>query len=147
MKVSEVIDIGRGLIGPATPDSPVRDANALMIGSRVGALAVVDGDGRLAGILSERDIARGLHEHGSEVLGKSVGDLMVREVISCTPDTDVRDATALMIQHGFRHLPVLDGERPLTVISIRDIVSVRLASLETDVEALRAQLQEIVSGG
>lgn len=82
MKVSEVIDIGRGLIGPAAPDSSVRAANALMIGGRVGALVVVDGDGRLAGILSERDI-----------------------------------------------------------------VSVRLASLETDVEILRAQLDEIVSGG
>jgi len=147
MKVSEVIDIGRGLIGSARPESAVRDANALMIGNRVGALAVVDAEGRLAGILSERDIARGLHEHGGGVLDRTVGDLMVREVISCTADSDVRDATALMIQHGFRHLPVLDGERPLTVISMRDIVSVRLASLETDVEALRAQLDEIVSGG
>ncbi|MEE8445215.1 MAG: CBS domain-containing protein [Alphaproteobacteria bacterium] len=147
MKVSGIIDVGRGLIGPVTPDSPVAEANALMAEHHVGALAVIDANGLLAGILSERDIARGLHEHGTGLLDKSVGDLMVRKVISCTPDTDVRDATSLMIQHGIRHLPVLDGETPLTIISIRDIVATRLGSLEIDNEILRAQLQELSSGG
>jgi CBS domain-containing protein len=125
----------------------VADANALLAEHHVGALAVVDANGLLAGIISERDIARGLHEHGTGIAGKSVGDLMASEVISCTPDTDVRDATRLMIQHGIRHLPVLDGETPLTIISIRDIVATRLDSLEIDNEILRAQLQEIASGG
>lgn len=147
MKVSGIIDVERGLIGPPGPDSTVAGANALMVEYRVGALAVVGADGLLAGIISERDIARGLHEYGAAVVDKSVGDLMVSEVISCTPDTDVRDATRLMIQHGIRHLPVLDGEAPLTIISIRDIVATRLDSLEMDNEILRAQLQEIASGG
>lgn len=147
MKVSEVIDINRGLIGPAMPDSSVAAANALMIEGHVGALAVVEDDGRIAGILSERDIARGIHQHGATVLDMGVGEIMVRDVISCAPDSDVGDATALMIQHGFRHLPIVQDDRPLTVISMRDIVSVRLTALENDVEILRAQLDEIVSGG
>ncbi len=147
MKVSGIIDIGRGLIGPVGPDSPVTVANALLAEHHVGALAVVDANGLLAGIISERDIARGLHEHGAGILDKSVGDLMVSKVISCNPETDVRDATSLMIQHGIRHLPVLDGATPLTIISIRDIVATRLDSLEIDNEILRAQLQEIASGG
>lgn len=146
MKVSEIIDVDRGLIGPATPKTPVLEANAMMTEHRVGALAVVDSDGHLAGIISERDIARGLHEFGVAIAGKAVGDLMAGNVVSCGPDTDIGDATKLMIHHGFRHLPVLDGETPLTIISMRDIVSVRLGSLEIDNEALRAQLQEIVAG-
>ncbi len=147
MKVSGIIDVNRGLIGPVGPDSPVTDANALLAKHRVGALAVVDANGLLTGIISERDIARGLHQHGPEILDKSVGDLMVSKVVSCSPDTDIRDATRLMIQYGIRHLPVLDGATPLTIISIRDIVATRLDSLEMDNEILRAQLQEIVSGG
>lgn len=147
MKVSEVIDVNRGLIGPVWPDTSLVDANSLMTEFRVGAIAVVDADELLAGILSERDVARGLHDHGSGIFDKSVGDMMVRKVISCTPDTEVGDATRLMTQHGIRHLAVLDGERPMTVISIRDIVSTRLASLETDNEILRAQLQELATGG
>ncbi len=147
MKISGIIDVNRGLIGPVGPDSPVTDANALLAEHHVGALAVVDANGLLAGIISERDIARGLHEHGAGLLDKSVADLMVREVISCTPDTDVRDATRLMIQHGIRHLPVLDGATPLTIVSIRDIVATRLGSLEIDNEILRAQLQELAPGG
>ena len=147
MKVSGIIDVNRGLIGPVGPDSPVADANTLMAEHHVGALAVVDANGLLAGIISERDVARGLHEHGAGILDKTVGDLMISEVISCGPESDVRDATRLMIRHGIRHLPVLDGETPLTIISIRDIVATRLDSLEIDNEILRAQLQEIASGG
>ena len=146
MKVSEIIDIDRGLVGPATAETPLLEANALMTEHRVGALAVVDGDGHLTGIVTERDITRGLHEFGAAIAGKTVGDLMVAKVFTCAPDTDVSDASKLMIHHGFRHLPVLDGEKPMTVISMRDIVSVRLGSLEIDNEALRAQLEEIVCG-
>lgn len=147
MKVSEVINVNRGLIGPVTSDTPLLDANSLMVEFRVGAVAVVDVDKLLAGIISERDIAHGLHDHGTGIFDKTVGDLMVRKVISCTPDTDVRDATRMMIQHGIRHLAVLEGERPLTIISIRDVVSSRLNTLETDNEILRAQLQEIAADG
>ncbi len=138
MKISEIIDIDRGLIGPAKPETPVLEANAIMTEARVGALAVVDSADRLVGIISERDITRGLHEFGGAIAGKVVGDLMVAKVVSCNPGTDIGYATKLMIHRGFRHLPVLDGEKPLTVVSIRDIVSARLGKLEIDNEALRA---------
>jgi CBS domain-containing protein len=138
MKISEIIDIDRGLIGPARPKTPVLEANAMMTEHCVGALAVVDSADHLIGIISERDITRGLHEFGAAIAGKVVGELMVGDVISCAPGTDVGYATKLMIHHGFRHLPVLDGDKPLTIVSIRDIVSVHLGSLEIDNESLRA---------
>jgi CBS domain-containing protein len=145
VNVSDIIDINRGLIGPVTPVSPMLDANMLMSEHRVGALAVVDEDGRLVGIISERDVARGLCEHGIAIVDKSVGAMMTSNVISCNPTTDVRDATAMMVQNRICHLPVQDNGRALTVLSIRDIVATRLETLEIDNESLRVQLQEMMS--
>jgi CBS domain-containing protein len=147
MKVSDIVDISRGLVGTITVGTPVSAVVALMAEKHVGAVAVVDENGAMAGIVSERDLARGLHQSGAAVLGIDVAELMTANVIGCMPETDVRDAAALMIQHRIRHLPVLDGDRPLTIVSIRDIVATRLATLEADNEILRAQLQEIASGG
>ncbi len=138
MNISEIIDVDRGLIGPAMAETPVLEANAIMTEHRVGALAVVDAADHLVGIISERDITRALCEFGAAIVDKTVGDLMVDNVVSCGPGTDVGYATKLMIHHGFRHLPVMDGKTPLTIVSIRDIVSVHLGKLEIDNEALRA---------
>ena len=143
--VSQIIDINRGLIGPVTPDSPMLDANMLMSEHHVGALAVVDENNHLVGIISERDVARGLCEYGIAIVDKSVGAMMTSNVISCNPTTDVRDATAMMVQNGIRHLPVQDNGRALTVLSIRDIVATRLETLEVDNESLRAQLEEMIA--
>ncbi|MEN8195383.1 MAG: CBS domain-containing protein [Pseudomonadota bacterium] len=104
----------------------------------------VEDDG-LAG--HEGGLARGLHESGAALLDRSVAELMTAKIVGCMPETDVRDAADLMIQHRIRHLPVLDGVRPLTIVSIRDIVAIRLAALEADNEILRAQLQELAGGG
>ena len=147
MKVSDIVDVNRGLVGTVTTGSPVSAVTALMAEKRVGAVAVVDGDGAMAGIVSERDIARGLHESGAALLDRPVAELMTAKIVGCMPETDVRDAADLMIQHRIRHLPVLDGVRPLTIVSIRDIVAIRLAALEADNEFLRAQLQELAAGG
>jgi CBS domain-containing protein len=147
MKVSDIVDVDRGLVGAVAPDSPISAVTDLMAEKHVGAVAVVDAAGRMAGIVSERDISRGLHESGGAILDQPASGLMTEKVIGCMPETDVRDAAALMIQHRIRHLPVLDGERPLTIVSMRDIVGTRLATLEADNEILRAQLQELAGGG
>lgn len=147
MKVSDIVDVSRGLVGTVTASDSVSAVTSLMAEKHVGAVAVVDKAGAIAGIVSERDIARALHEFGGAVLERPVGGLMTAKVVSCMPETDVRDAAAMMIQHRIRHLPVLDGARPLTIVSIRDIVAIRLAALEADNEILRAQLQELASGG
>ncbi|MGY9005843.1 MAG: CBS domain-containing protein [Alphaproteobacteria bacterium] len=141
--VSDVIDMDRGLIGPVRPGSSLGDANTLMVENRVGALVVVDQNDLLVGIISERDVTRGLQEFGLDVLDKLVGDVMTSNVISCNPFTDIRDATEMMIQNGIRHLPIQDEGKPQTLLSIRDIVAVRLGTLESDNELLRAQLEEM----
>lgn len=147
MKISDLVDVGRGLVGTVTSDCQILMACSMMSARHVGALAVVEDGGVIAGIVSERDIINGLHDTGLEIFHRPVSELMTADVIACGPDTDVRDAANLMIQHRIRHLPVLDENRfPLTIVSIRDIVATRLAQLEADNEILRAQLQEIAGG-
>lgn len=147
MKVSDIVDVNRGLVGTVASGDPVSAVTALMAEKHVGAVAVVNAEGAMVGIVSERDIARGLHESRGAVLDRPVSELMTANVVGCMPETNVRDAADMMIQHRIRHLPVLDGFRPLTIVSIRDIVAMRLAALEADNEILRAQLQELANGG
>lgn len=147
MKISDLVDLDRGLAGTVTADCPALLACSMMASRHVGALAVVEDGGVITGMLSERDVINGLHEAGVAIFDRPVSDLMSADVISCGPDTDVRDAANLMIQNRIRHLPVLDEDRhPLTIVSIRDIVATRLASLEADNEVLRGQLQDLGSG-
>lgn len=147
MNISDLVDLDRGLVGTVTAECPALLACSMMASRAVGALAVVEDGGQIAGMFSERDVIAGLHNAGVGIFERPVSELMTVEVIACGPDTDVRDAADLMIQNRIRHLPVLDENRyPLTIVSIRDIVATRLATLEADNEVLRAQLQEIAGG-
>jgi len=121
-------------------------ANTQMKERHIGAVAVLD-DVRLTGIFLERDVARGLVEHGPDVLILKVADLMTADVISCEPDTEISDAVQLMATNGIRHLPVLEGDDMVGFISMRDIFSVYISSLEIDNDVLREQLEVLVSGG
>jgi len=127
-------------------DTPVGMANTLMKEKHIGALAVLD-DGRLTGIFSERDVARGLVDHGPGVVNLKVADLMTTEVISCQSDASISDAVQLMAANGIRHLPVLDGNDMVGFISMRDIFAIYISSLEIDNSVLREQLEVLVSGG
>jgi len=127
-------------------DALVSVANTQMQKKHIGALVVFDGN-RLTGIFSERDVARGLVEHGPDVLNLRVADLMTATVISCEPDTEISDAVQLMATNGIRHLPVLEGDDMVGFISMRDIFSVYISSLEIDNDVLREQLEVLVSGG
>jgi CBS domain-containing protein len=136
---------GRDIVN-VSGDTLVGAANAEMREKRIGAVVVLEA-GRMVGIFSERDVARGLVEHGAGVIDRKVSDLMTADVISCEPDTNISDAVQLMSSHGIRHLPVVEDEALVGFISMRDIFSVYIASLETDNEILREQLQVLASGG
>lgn len=102
----------------------------------VGAL-VVSPDGRsVEGILSERDLVRRLARLGAEVLQGTVAEVMVTEVITCTPDDTCDDLMKTMTKGRFRHTPVLEDGQLAGIISIGDVVKSRLDELETQAEAL-----------
>jgi CBS domain-containing protein len=102
---------------------------------KVGVAVVMDGD-HLVGIISERDVMRGLEAQGAAVLDEAVGSNMIRDVRTCLPRTTVDQAVAMMTAGRFRHLPVLDGGKLVGVISIRDLLNATVAKQAVDVSSL-----------
>ena len=110
----------------------VRAALAALERHGVGAL-VVSADGRrIDGILSERDIARGLHSRGAGLLGDPVSSVMTPEVHTCVPGAGVQDLAQLMTDQRIRHVPVVDDGELVGIISIGDVVKARLDELEDE---------------
>jgi CBS domain-containing protein len=108
------------------PEDTLGEAAAKMTERGVGAVVVSD-FGRMIGILSERDIMRAVADriHSSEA---RVREWMTANPITATPDTTIEEAGRTMLENGFRHLPVVDGERAVGIVSLRDVAEHELAS-------------------
>jgi CBS domain-containing protein len=121
-----------GDVATIPPDASVRDALALLAERGIGAL-VVSPDGRsVEGIVSERDVARGLHERGAALLTEPVSAVMTAEVHTCRPDASVHELAQLMTEKRVRHVPVVDDGVLVGIVSIGDVVKARLDELEAE---------------
>ncbi len=107
---------------------------------RIGALPVIDG-GRIAGIISERDVIYCLRQHGAEVLDWPVNRVMTSPAITADPDTDVLAALATMTQRRIRHLPIVEGGEIRGIVSIGDLVKYRMERIEAEADAMRSYIQ------
>ncbi|MFL6746734.1 MAG: CBS domain-containing protein [Sphingomicrobium sp.] len=123
-----------------TADATVSDVVGSLGQRRIGALPVVE-DGRIVGIVSERDVIYGLRDHGADVLGWPVSRIMSAPAITVSPDTEVLTALALITQRRIRHLPVVDGHRIIGIVSIGDLVKHRMERIEAEAEAMRSYIQ------
>jgi CBS domain-containing protein len=123
-----------------TADSPLSDVVRSLGEKRIGALPVV-GEGRIAGIISERDVIYCLRDHGADVLDWPVSRVMTSPAITAESSMDVLAALALMTQRRIRHLPVVEDGRLLGIVSIGDLVKHRMESIEAEAEAMRAYIQ------
>ena len=103
-----------------SPDTSVYDALKLMAEKEIGALVVVEME-KMVGIVSERDYARKIILKGKSSRETAVREIMTAEVIHTGPDKKVRKCLSLMSKHHFRHLPVLEDERLIGILSIEDI--------------------------
>lgn len=109
---------------------------------RVGALIVTDASGALVGILSERDIVRKLADTPGQTLPQRVGDVMTEKVQTCSPDDALVTVLRRMTDGRFRHMPVLEGDRVVGMVTIGDVIQHRLIQLEH--EALH--LKQLIAG-
>ena len=103
-----------------SPNATVLDALRLMAEKEIGALVVLE-DGKMVGIVSERDYARKIILKGKSSKDTPIREIMTSEVIHTSPDKKVRKCLSLMTKHRFRHLPVLDEGRVVGVLSIEDV--------------------------
>ena len=143
MKISEVIK-GKSASGVITiiPDATVRELLALLAEHNIGAV-IVSGDGNAVdGIVSERDVVRKLHGDDA-VLDGPVQQIMTTVVQTCEPGQDVDSLMAQMTEHRIRHVPVVENDRLVAVISIGDVVKSRIGQLEFE----RDQLDSYVHQG
>ena len=137
MEISKILDLDEKMLVTTRPDTMVADVIQTLTVEAIGAVVVKGDDGKLAGIISERDIVRGLHEHGANLLGMRVDELMTSSVISCAPESSVEDVMKQMTSNRIRHVPVVDDETLVGVISILDVVQSRLVEVESDYGTLR----------
>ena len=119
------------------PDHTVGDLVRGLREERIGAM-VVSEDGRsVLGIISERDVVRGLAERGPGILDVKVSELMTRDVVSCAPQDTVKQVMAEMTRRRIRHLPVIAEGVLFGIVSIGDVVKNRLEEMETETNVLR----------
>ncbi len=137
MKVQAMLDAKGSEVATTRPDATIDTAIGILKQEGIGALVVTGPSGELTGIISERDIVRGLVDHGGDLLKMPVAELMTRSVKTCGPDHNTNDVMAEMTRSRIRHLPVLDGDRLCGIISIGDVVKNRLEELETETNVLR----------
>lgn len=121
----------------ANAEMSVADASRMLHDNRIGAVLVLNAAGRIAGIFSERDIVTGMAKHGAAVITMSVGALMTREVMTCQPTDLIADIMGTMTARRIRHLPVVEEDRLLGIISIGDVVKYRLDEAAHEVDSLR----------
>ncbi len=133
--VSMILHVKGDEVWRVTPETSVFDALRLMAEKNVGALVVLE-EGKLVGIFSERDYARKVILKGKSSKNTPVKEIMTGEVIDVAPDQSIDDCMALMTHKRVRHLPVLDGNQLVGVISIGDVVKTIISEQETLIEDL-----------
>ena len=121
------------------PDAKVIEALQLMAQKDVGALVVIDG-ARLAGIMSERDYARKVILQGRSSHDIPVREIMTSGVVTVDASRSVEDCMALMTQRRVRHLPVLEGEKLVGLVSIGDLVKEVIAEQEQTIKQLESYI-------
>jgi len=141
VQISQVLRRKGHEVATVDAGESVRTALALLAEHRIGAL-VVSADGKhIDGILSERDIARGLNEHGAGLLAETVSTVMTAEVHTCSPAASVHELAQTMTDHRVRHVPVVEDGKLIGIVSIGDVVKARLDELEAERASLVDYIQ------
>ena len=123
------------------PTATLGTATEMLANRRIGALLVLGADRRVIGILSERDIVRALAAQGAAALTQPLSQVMTRKVQTCTPLETVSIIMERMTAGKFRHIPVIEQDQLVGIVSIGDVVKYRLTQMERESEALRDYIQ------
>lgn len=125
----------------AAADASLTDLSQLLRERRIGAVLIVDGKGDLAGLVSERDVVAAIGAYGSEGLSRRAEDIMTRKLVVCEPGDDMLHVMACMADCRVRHLPVMEGGELAGIISMSDVVGVRIRGLEAESETMREYIE------
>jgi CBS domain-containing protein len=139
--ISEILHHKGTQVWSVSPESMVFDAIQLMADKNIGALLVIEG-GKLVGIMTERDYTRKVALKGKSSKQTPVREIVSGQIIHATPEHTVEECMRLMTEHRVRHLPVIEGENILGIVSIGDLVNWIISAQTTTIQ----QLQAYISG-
>ena len=141
MNVKEILSVkGRDVV-TIEPNANLATAVKLLAERRIGAVMITGPGGRVAGILSERDIVQTIAARGLDALATQVAEVMTRKVTTCSPSDTIASIMEHMTAGKFRHMPVVEQGRLTGIISIGDVVKHRLKEMENEQAALRDYIQ------
>lgn len=139
-KVSAVLEQKGHKVVTVEPRDTVASLVKVLSVNRIGAAPVIDEAGRLAGIISERDVIRGIAEHGDLVTALPVERLMTTEVRTCSPEDAIVELMEVMTLQRIRHLPVVCNGALEGIVSIGDVVKQRLQEAQSELNELRSYI-------
>jgi CBS domain-containing protein len=140
MFVSDILAQKGGLVFTVTPGTSIAQLSQQLSTRRIGSVLVLDGEGSVAGIVSERDLVRALASHGAKAMELEARQVMTRDVVTCDPDDSIDQVMQTMTRGRFRHLPVVRHGELLGLVSIGDVVKARLEEAKHETEALKAYI-------
>jgi CBS domain-containing protein len=141
MNVKTILSLKGSHVTTVEPTATLEAAVAILAKHRIGALVVLGADQRVIGILSERDIVRALAELGASALTTPLAQVMTRKVVTCGEAETVGAIMERMTTGKFRHVPVLEQDQLVGIVSIGDVVKHRLSEIEHESAALRDYIQ------
>lgn len=140
MNVTGMLKAKGRAVTTARPDTTLLEISSKLAAKRIGAIVVVADGGRIAGIISERDVIRTIAERGAAALNVPVGEVMTRDVVTCSESQTIEDLMEIMTRGRFRHCPVVEDGGLVGIISIGDVVKYHTAEVELEVSAMRDYL-------
>jgi CBS domain-containing protein len=141
MHVKNILSVKGTNVVSIEPTASLETAVRTLAQHKIGALLVLGPDRRIIGILSERDIVRVLAEQGASALTQPLAQVMTRKVFTCSPSETIAVIMERMTAGKFRHVPVLEQDQIVGVVSIGDVVKYRLQEMEHESAALRDYIQ------
>jgi CBS domain-containing protein len=137
MIVNRILSIKGNNVVSIEPDRTLGEAAKLLSDRKIGALLVCDDRQPVSGIVSERDIVRAISDHGAQALSEPVSRFMTERVVTCTTKTQINDIMEIMTREKFRHVPVVENGSLMGIVSIGDVVKLRLEEIEAEAEAIK----------
>lgn len=137
MRVASILEAKGHDVETTSPHDTVASVVHRLTALGIGALVVSSDQRGVDGVISEREVTRGLAKFGTEILNRRVFEVMARAAPLCSPDDTVKDVMAVMTRTRHRHVPVVEGGRLCGIVSIGDLVKHRVDEVELEANVLR----------
>ena len=141
MNVAAILKLKGSGVVTTTKDKSLLDIAKLLSQHGIGCIVIEGDDGKVAGIVSERDLMRAIGQAGPEVLKEPVSDFMTKTVVTARKADMVDRVMSEMTVHRFRHMPVVEGDRLIGLVSIGDLVKIHVEDTEFGTAAMRQYIK------